>query len=69
MRTRETAGDVSVAIEIEPAAFPPAGRAMRPVETGAAMESQSRIVPAVAQAEKSESRHVPLVDLLIDTRA
>jgi transposase-like protein len=33
------------------------------------MEQQSRTVPAVAQAEKPETRHLPLVDLLIDTRA
>src|SRR5712692_5592792 len=30
---------------------------------------QSRTVPAITQAEKSETRHLPLVDLLIDTRA
>jgi hypothetical protein len=30
---------------------------------------ESRTVHAVGQAEKSESRHLPLVDLLIDTRA
>jgi len=30
---------------------------------------ESRTVHAVDQAEKSESRHLPLVDLLIDTRA
>lgn len=33
------------------------------------MQQQSRTVHAVAQAEKRESRHLPLVDLLIDTRA
>ena len=33
------------------------------------MEQQSRTVHAVAQAEKPEARHLPLVDLLIDTRA
>jgi len=33
------------------------------------MPSQSRTVHAVAQAENLESRHLPLVDLLIDTRA
>ena len=33
------------------------------------MEQQSRTVHAVAQAEKPETRHLPLVDLLIDTRA
>ncbi len=33
------------------------------------MPQQSRTVHAVAQAEKPESRHLPLVGLLIDTRA
>lgn len=33
------------------------------------MQQQSRTVHAVAQAEKPETRHLPLVDLLIDTRA
>jgi len=33
------------------------------------MQQQSRTVHAVAQAENPESRHLPLVDLLIDTRA
>ena len=33
------------------------------------MQSQSRTVHAVAQAEKPEARHLPLVGLLIDTRA
>jgi len=33
------------------------------------MQQQSRTVHAVAQAEKPESRHLPLVDLLMDTRA
>lgn len=33
------------------------------------MPQQSRTVHAIAQAENSESRHLPLVDLLIDTRA
>jgi hypothetical protein len=33
------------------------------------MPQQSRTVHAVAQAQKPESRHLPLVDLLIDTRA
>ena len=33
------------------------------------MPQQSRIVHAVDQAEKPATRHVPLVDLLIDTRA
>ena len=33
------------------------------------MPQQSRTVPTVDQAEKPESRHLPLVDLLIDTRA
>lgn len=33
------------------------------------MEQQSRTVHAVAQAERPETRHLPLVDLLIDTRA
>jgi len=33
------------------------------------MQQQSCTVHAVAQAEKPESRHLPLVDLLIDTRA
>src|SRR5437879_13301085 len=33
------------------------------------MPKQSRTVHAGSQAEKPESRHLPLVDLLIDTRA
>ena len=33
------------------------------------MQQQSRTVHTVAQAERPESRHLPLVDLLIDTRA
>ena len=33
------------------------------------MQQQSRTVDAVAQAESPESRHLPLVGLLIDTRA
>ena len=33
------------------------------------MEQQSRTIHAVPQAEKPEARHLPLVDLLIDTRA
>jgi hypothetical protein len=32
-------------------------------------QQQSRTVHTVAQAERPESRHLPLVDLLIDTRA
>ena len=32
------------------------------------MPQQSRTVPTVDQAEKPESRNLPLVDLLIDTR-
>jgi putative transposase len=33
------------------------------------MQQQSRTVHTIAQAERPESRHLPLVDLLIDTRA